>query len=86
MDTFTYNCTLRMYSCFVFVSLFVTGFLRCANGAVICYWDEYLDVIGPSKDNIRYPFDVLLCCPLVAYAVNFYNMLGLYLFKICVSE
>ena len=24
-------------------------------GAVICYWDDYLDVVGPTKDTIRYP-------------------------------
>ena len=24
-------------------------------GAVICYWDDYLDVVGPTMDTIRYP-------------------------------
>ena len=24
-------------------------------GAVICYWDDYLDVVGPTIDTIRYP-------------------------------
>ena len=28
---------------------------RCAVGAVICYWDDYLDVVGPTMDTIRYP-------------------------------
>ena len=23
-------------------------------GAVICYWDDFLDVVGPTKDTIRY--------------------------------
>ncbi|KAM7425656.1 Vacuolar protein sorting-associated protein 16 [Porites harrisoni] len=27
----------------------------CAMGAVICYWDDYLDVVGPTMDTIRYP-------------------------------
>ena len=24
-------------------------------GAVTCYWDDYLDVVGPTMDTIRYP-------------------------------
>ena len=28
---------------------------RRAMGAVICYWDDYLDVVGPTMDTIRYP-------------------------------
>ena len=31
---------------------------RCAMGAVICYWDDYLDVVGPTMDTIRYPFRI----------------------------
>ncbi|CAH3134272.1 unnamed protein product [Porites lobata] len=27
----------------------------CAMGAVICYWDDYLDVVGPTMDTVRYP-------------------------------
>ena len=27
-------------------------------GAVICYWDDYLDVVGPTMDTIRYPFRI----------------------------
>ena len=23
-------------------------------GAVTCYWDDYLDVVGPTMDTIRY--------------------------------
>lgn len=29
----------------------------CAMGAVICYWEDYLDVIGPTKDTVRYHMD-----------------------------
>ncbi|XP_073236793.1 vacuolar protein sorting-associated protein 16 homolog isoform X3 [Porites lutea] len=29
----------------------------CAMGAVICYWDDYLDVVGPTMDTIRYQMD-----------------------------
>lgn len=29
----------------------------CAMGAVICYWDDYLDVVGPTKDTVRYQMD-----------------------------
>ncbi|XP_015764646.1 PREDICTED: vacuolar protein sorting-associated protein 16 homolog [Acropora digitifera] len=29
----------------------------CAMGAVICYWDDYIDVVGPTKDTVRYPMD-----------------------------
>lgn len=29
----------------------------CATGAVICYWDDYLDVVGPTQDTIRYQMD-----------------------------
>ena len=31
---------------------------RCAMGAVICYWDDYLDVVGPTMDTVRYPFRI----------------------------
>ena len=26
-------------------------------GAVICYWDDYIDVVGPTKDTVRYPLE-----------------------------
>ncbi|XP_032222411.2 vacuolar protein sorting-associated protein 16 homolog isoform X2 [Nematostella vectensis] len=29
----------------------------CGTGAVICYWSDYLDVIGPTKDVTRYYMD-----------------------------
>ena len=27
-------------------------------GAVICYWEDYIDVVGPTKDTVRYPLEV----------------------------
>ena len=49
---------LKMSSClqkllFVFLP-------RCATSAVICYWDDYLDVVGPTQDTIRYPLNFVL--------------------------
>ncbi|XP_031556502.1 vacuolar protein sorting-associated protein 16 homolog [Actinia tenebrosa] len=29
----------------------------CSTGAVLCYWDDYLDVIGPTKDVTKYYMD-----------------------------
>ena len=43
-------------------------------GAVISYWDDYLDVVGPTMDTIRYP----LINKIILYddQTNFPNICG----------
>ncbi|KXJ28267.1 vacuolar protein sorting-associated protein 16 homolog [Exaiptasia diaphana] len=33
----------------------------CSNAAVVCYWDDYLDVIGPTTDVTKYVMDSDVC-------------------------
>ena len=33
-----------------------TQLVWCGSGAVVGYWDNYLMMVGPASDTVKYPF------------------------------
>ena len=57
VETFTMHLNQYYLKGLVVYKNFFCLSVRCATSAVICYWDDYLDVVGPTQDTIRYPLN-----------------------------